>query len=133
MINYFGNNLAFKSNILQRHFIYTLLHLTFILKYNKLCFENGWNFQKCFLQGMTHSKTADHGKCAILEQSLNVKCCGFEALYELESTLEEALASADFSGQLSTSDLDKYADFIVTAVDKAILKSKSMRPESNPI
>ena len=54
-----------------------------------------------------------------------------------ESTLEEALGSADFSGQLSTSDLDKYADFIVTAintaVDKAIPKSKSVRPESNPI
>ena len=43
----------------------------------------------------------------------------------------------DFSGHLSTSDLDKYADFIVTAistaVDKAIPKSKSVRPESNPI
>ena len=44
-----------------------------------------------------------------------------------ESTLEEALGSADFSGHLSTSDLDKYVDFIVTAistaVDKAIPKS----------
>ena len=54
-----------------------------------------------------------------------------------ESTLEEALGSADFSGHLSTSDLDKYADFIVTAistaVDKAIPKFKSVRPESNPI
>ena len=54
-----------------------------------------------------------------------------------ESTLNEALGSADFSGLLSTSDLDKYADFIITAistaVDKAIPKSKSMRPESNPI
>ena len=54
-----------------------------------------------------------------------------------ESTLEEALGSADFSGHLSTSDLDKYADFIITAihtaVDKAILTSKSLRPESNPI
>ena len=43
----------------------------------------------------------------------------------------------DISGHLSTSDLDKYADFIVTAistaVDKAIPKSKSMKPESNPI
>ena len=43
----------------------------------------------------------------------------------------------DFSGHLSTTDLDKYADFIVTAlstaVDKAIPKSKSVRPESNPI
>ena len=54
-----------------------------------------------------------------------------------ESTLKEALGSADFSGHLSTSDLDKYADFIVTAistaVDKAIPKPKSVRPESNPI
>ena len=33
-----------------------------------------------------------------------------------ESTLEEALGSADFSGHLSTSDLDKYADFIITAI-----------------
>ena len=54
-----------------------------------------------------------------------------------ESTLEEALGSADFSGHQSTSDLDKYADFIVTAistaVDKAIPKSKRVRPEGNPI
>ena len=38
---------------------------------------------------------------------------------------------------MSTSDIDKYADFIVsaisTAVDKAIPKSKSVRTESNPI
>ena len=54
-----------------------------------------------------------------------------------ESTLDDAPGSADFSGHLSTSDLDKYADFIVTAisttVDKAIPKSKSVRPESYPI
>ena len=54
-----------------------------------------------------------------------------------ESTLNEAIGSVDFSGPLSTSDLDKYADFIVTAistaVDKAIPKSISVRPESNPI
>ena len=54
-----------------------------------------------------------------------------------ESTLEEALGSADFSGHLSTNDLDKYADFIITvihtAADKAIPTSKSVRPESNPI
>ena len=54
-----------------------------------------------------------------------------------ESTLEEALGSADFSGHLSTSDPDKYADFIITAihtaVDKAILTTKSVRPQSNPI
>ena len=54
-----------------------------------------------------------------------------------ESILEEALGSEHFSGHLSTSDLDRYADFIITAlhtaVDKAIPKSKSVRPESNPI
>ena len=54
-----------------------------------------------------------------------------------ESILEEAPGSEDFSGHLSTSDLDKYANFIVTAlhtaVDKAIPNSKSVRPESNPI
>ena len=54
-----------------------------------------------------------------------------------ESILEEALGSEGFSGHLSTSDLDRYADFIITAlhtaVDKAIPKSKSVRPESNPI
>ena len=54
-----------------------------------------------------------------------------------KSTLEEVLGSADFSGHLSTSDLDKYADFIVTAisttVNKAIPKAKNVRPESNPI
>ena len=48
-----------------------------------------------------------------------------------ESTLEEALGSADFSGHLGTGDLDKYADFIITAihtaVDKAIPTSKSVR------
>ena len=47
------------------------------------------------------------------------------------------LGSADFYGLLSSSDLDKYADFIVTAistaVDKAIPKAKSVRFESNPI
>ena len=55
----------------------------------------------------------------------------------LESTLEAALGSEDFSGLASTSDLGKYADFVVsaisTAVDRAIPKSKSMRTESNPI
>ena len=54
-----------------------------------------------------------------------------------ESTLDEALGSTDFSGLPSTSDLEKYADFIVTAistaVDKTISKSKSVRPESNRI
>ena len=56
---------------------------------------------------------------------------------EFKSTLEAALGSVDFSALTSTSDLDKYADFIVsaisTAVDKAIPKSKSVRSESNPI
>ena len=52
-----------------------------------------------------------------------------------ESTLDEALGSADFSRHLSTSDLDKYADFIVTAISTAVDKAirKSVRPESNPI
>ena len=54
-----------------------------------------------------------------------------------ESTLESALGSADFSALTSTSDLDKYADFIVsaisTAINKAIPKSKSLRSESDPI
>ena len=54
-----------------------------------------------------------------------------------KSTLEAALGSADFSALMSTSDLDKCADFIVsaisTAVDKAILKSKCVRSESYPI
>ena len=53
------------------------------------------------------------------------------------TTLEAALGFADFSGLSFTSDLDKYADFIVTAVstavDKAIPKYKSGRSESNPI
>ena len=54
-----------------------------------------------------------------------------------ESTLEEVLGSADFSGHLSTSDLDSNADFIITAIhaaaDKAIPTSKRVRPESYPI
>ena len=54
-----------------------------------------------------------------------------------ESTLEAALGSTDFTGFTFTGNLDKYADFILTAVstavDKAIPKSKSMRSESNPI
>ena len=47
-----------------------------------------------------------------------------------DSALEAALGSEDFSGLTSTSDLDKYVDFIVsaisTAVDRAIPKSKSV-------
>ena len=54
-----------------------------------------------------------------------------------ELTLDAALGSADFSGLTSAGDLDKYADFIATAistaVDKAIPKSKSESFESNPI
>ena len=53
-----------------------------------------------------------------------------------ESTLEAALGSEGFSGLAFISDLDKYADFIVsaisTAVERAIPKSKSVRTESNP-
>ena len=54
-----------------------------------------------------------------------------------ESTLEVALSSGDVPELKSTQDIDKYADFITTAistaVDKAILKSKSGHPESQPI
>ena len=54
-----------------------------------------------------------------------------------ESTLEAALSSGDVPELKSTQDIDKYADFIATAkstaVDKAIPKSKSGRPESQPI
>ena len=54
-----------------------------------------------------------------------------------ESTFKVTLGFEDFSGLVSTSDLDKYADFIVSAisiaVDKAIPKSKSVQTESNPI
>ena len=55
----------------------------------------------------------------------------------LESTLEAALSSGDVPELKSTQDIDKYADFIITAintaVDKAIPTSKSGRPESQPI
>ena len=54
-----------------------------------------------------------------------------------KSTFEAALGSEDFSRLMSTSDLDKYADFIVSAIStpvhRAIRKSKSMLTESNPI
>ena len=54
-----------------------------------------------------------------------------------ESTLEAALSSGDVPELKSTQDIDKYADFITTAistaVDKAIPKSKSGRNESQPI
>ena len=54
-----------------------------------------------------------------------------------ESTLVVALSSGDVPELKSTQDIDKYADFIITAistaVDKAILTSKSGRPESQPI
>ena len=38
----------------------------------------------------------------------------------LESVLEEALGSEDFSGHLSAGDLDRYADFIITALHTAV-------------
>ena len=54
-----------------------------------------------------------------------------------ESTLEAALGSGDIPELKSTQDIDKYADFIFTAistaVDKAIPTSKSGRPESQPV
>ena len=54
-----------------------------------------------------------------------------------KSTLEAALSSGDVPELKSTQDIDKYADFITTAistaVDKGIPQSKSGRPESQPI
>ena len=54
-----------------------------------------------------------------------------------ESTLEAALSSVDIPELKSTQDINKYVDFIVTAistaVDKAIPTSKSGRPESQPV
>ena len=54
-----------------------------------------------------------------------------------ESTLEAALSSGDIPELKPTQDIDKYVDFIVTAistaVDKAIPTSKSGRPESQPV
>ena len=54
-----------------------------------------------------------------------------------ESTLEAALSPGDVPELKSTQDIDKYADFIATAistaVDKAIPTSKSGRPESQPV
>ena len=54
-----------------------------------------------------------------------------------ESTLEAALSSRDVPELKSTQDIDKYADFITTAIstalDKAIPQSKSGRPESQPV
>ena len=54
-----------------------------------------------------------------------------------ESTLGAALSSGDVLELKSTQDIDKYANFIVTAVntvvDKAIPASKSGRPESQPV
>ena len=54
-----------------------------------------------------------------------------------ESTLEAALSSGDVPELKPTQDIDKYADFIITAistaVDKAFSTSKSGRPESQPV
>ena len=54
-----------------------------------------------------------------------------------ESTLEAALSSGDVPELKSTQDIDKYAEFIITAIStavgKAIPTSKSGRPESQPI
>ena len=54
-----------------------------------------------------------------------------------ESTLEAALSSGDSPEVNPTQDIDKYADFIVTAistaVDKAIPASKSECPERQPV
>ena len=54
-----------------------------------------------------------------------------------ESTRQAALSSSEVRELKSTQDIDKYADFIVTAiitaVDKAIPTSKSGHPESQPV
>ena len=53
-----------------------------------------------------------------------------------KSTVEAALSSGDIPKLKSTQDIDKYVDFIVTAintaVDKAIPTSKSRCPQSQP-
>ena len=53
-----------------------------------------------------------------------------------ELTLEAAIGSKDFSGLASTSDLDKFADFIVsatsTAVDRAIRNPKACELRVTP-
>ena len=54
-----------------------------------------------------------------------------------ESTLEAALSMGNVPELKSTQDIDKYADFIITAistaVDKAIPASKSWHPDSQPV
>ena len=54
-----------------------------------------------------------------------------------ESTLEEALSLRDVPKLKSAQDIDEYADFIITAIstalDKAILTSKSGCSESQPV
>ena len=54
-----------------------------------------------------------------------------------ESTHEATLSSGDVPELKSTQDIDKYADFIITAistaVDKAIPTPKSRCPESQPV
>ena len=54
-----------------------------------------------------------------------------------ESTLDVALSLGDVLKVKSTQDIDKYTDFIITAistaVDKAIPTSKRGRPESQPV
>ena len=54
-----------------------------------------------------------------------------------ESTLEAALSSGDVPELKSTQDIDKYPDFVVTAIctagGKAIPTSKSGRPESQTV
>ena len=54
-----------------------------------------------------------------------------------ESTLKAALSSGDVPELKSTQDIDKYADFIVTAIsiaaDKAIPTFETRLPESKPV
>ena len=71
------------------------------------------------------------------ELELYLKENDFDIVALNETFLEAALSSGDVPEFKSTQDIDKYADFITTAistaVDKAIPKSKSGRPESQPI
>ena len=50
-----------------------------------------------------------------------------------ESILEEALGSEDFSGHLTTSDLDRYADFIITALHTAVDKAIFRNPKASDL
>ena len=74
-------------------------------------------------------------------RNININCVRYKFNQTdrevFESTLEAALSSGDVPELKPTQDINKYADFITTAisiaVDKVIPKAKSGRPESQPI